>query len=70
MTMLMILLVVGFVSFSVMVVGIVALLAKAAEQGFLGIVVYFACWLLLCPIMATACIIYGLVIAADYFRTK
>lgn len=40
-------------------VGAVFLFAWAGEQGFIGVAVYFACWIFLFPFMLTASVITG-----------
>ncbi|MBY5990506.1 hypothetical protein [Ferrimonas balearica] len=40
--------------------GAMRLFAFAAEQGFIGLVVYIACWISAFPFMLTACLICGL----------
>ncbi len=42
--------------------GAVFLFAFAAEQGFVGIAAYIACWVFLFPVMLVICIIVGLFI--------
>ncbi len=39
--------------------GAVALLKWAGESGFIGVAVYFACWVFLFPLMLAGCIIAG-----------
>ena len=39
--------------------GAVSLFAFAAEQGFIGIAAYIACWVFLFPAMLIICIIVG-----------
>ena len=41
--------------------GAVILFNWASEQGFVGVAVYFACWVFLLPVMIAACIISGAV---------
>lgn len=41
-------------------VGAVVLFGFAAEQGFIGIAVYVACWVFGFPVMLVICIIVGL----------
>lgn len=43
--------------------GALFLLAWAAEQGFIGTVVYFVCWIFLFPFMLIASIITGALIS-------
>jgi hypothetical protein len=45
------------------VFGAIILFELAAEQGFLGLAAYFACWVFLFPVMLIASLIIGLVIA-------
>ena len=40
-------------------VGAVALFMLAAEQGFIGLAAYVACWVFLSPLMLIICIIIG-----------
>lgn len=40
-------------------VGAIFLLGFAAEQGFVGLAVYVACWVFLFPVMIIACLIVG-----------
>ena len=40
--------------------GAIVLFAFAAEQGFLGIAAYIACWVFFFPVMLIICIIVGL----------
>lgn len=47
---------------SIVVIGAVFVFAWANEQGFIGVAVYFACWILLFPFMLLACLITGAVI--------
>ena len=42
--------------------GAVFLFAFAAEQGFIGIAAYIACWVFFFPVMLVICIIVGLFI--------
>lgn len=44
-------------------VGAIFLFSWAAEQGFIGAAVYFACWIFLFPFMLIACIITGAIIS-------
>jgi|ERR1051326_1352571 hypothetical protein len=43
------------------VVGALRILAYAAEQGFIGIAVYAACWVFLLPVMLVASFVVGIV---------
>ena len=40
--------------------GAALLFAFAAEQGFIGLAVYVACWVFLFPVMLVICIVVGL----------
>lgn len=40
-------------------IGAVFLFAWASEQGFIGVAVYFACWIFLFPFMLVASIVTG-----------
>jgi len=51
------------VLFKYLVVGAGAAFRWASEQGFIGTVVYFACWIFLFPFMLAACVISGAVIS-------
>lgn len=42
-------------------IGAVALFALAAEQGFIGMAAYVACWVFFFPVMLGICIIFGLI---------
>jgi uncharacterized membrane protein len=44
-------------------VGAFFLFSWAAEQGFIGVAAYFACWIFLFPFMLTASVITGAVIS-------
>ena len=46
-------------------VGAIQLLAFAAEQGFVGVSVYIACWVFFFPVMLVICIIIGLFVWAN-----
>ena len=50
----------GLAGLAALIVGAVALFALAAEQGFIGLAAYFACWVFLLPIMVVASIVVGL----------
>jgi hypothetical protein len=39
--------------------GAVGLFVWASEQGFVGVAVYFGCWVFLFPLMLTGCILFG-----------
>lgn len=41
--------------------GAVVLLAFAAEQGFVGLAAYVACWVFLLPVMLVICVFVGMV---------
>ena len=43
----------------------IVLLAWAAEQGFVGIAAYIACWVFLFPVMLAACLFFGLFIPSQ-----
>ncbi len=45
--------------------GAVFLFAFAAEQGFVGIAAYIACWVFLFPVMLVICIIVGFFIMVN-----
>lgn len=51
----------GLIGLAALVLGAIALFAFAAEQGFVGLAAYVACWVFLLPIMIGACIITGLI---------
>lgn len=53
----------GFAAY--VVTGAVNLLAMASEQGFIGIIVYFAAWVFLLPVMIILCAINGWVSLSD-----
>jgi len=40
-------------------IGAAGLFFLATEQGFLGIVAYFACWIFLTPFMIAGCILFA-----------
>jgi len=42
-----------------LLVGAGGLLAWASHSGTVGVVIYFACWIFLAPLMIIGCIIYG-----------
>lgn len=52
----------AFVLFAAALAGAVALFLYAAEQGFIGVAAYIACWVLFFPVMLVIAIIVGLVI--------
>lgn len=52
----------AFILLSAAFAGAVALFGFAAEQGFVGIAAYIACWVLFFPVMLTIAIIIGLII--------
>ena len=54
-------LVIGLFLLAFLVVGAIALFAWAAQSGFIGIAVYFACWVFLFPIMLIGSIIWGII---------
>ncbi len=49
--------------FKYLVTGAIFLFAYAAEQGFIGVAAYVACWVFLFPVMLIASIITGYSIA-------
>ncbi|MEZ5813246.1 MAG: hypothetical protein R3E13_00730 [Alphaproteobacteria bacterium] len=51
----------GLIGLTALVVGAITLFAFAAEQGFIGLAAYFACWVFLLPVMLVASILVGLV---------
>mgnify|MGYP003680040802 FL=1 len=50
---------IAIVLFKYLVVGAGSLFRWASEQGFIGVAVYFACWIFLFPFMLAACVIVG-----------
>lgn len=52
----------AFVLFGAAFAGAVALFGFAAEQGFIGIAAYIACWVFFFPVMLAIAVIVGLVI--------
>lgn len=52
--------VIGLVGLAAFVLGAIGLFGYAAEQEFLGIAAYIACWVFLAPIMATISVLFGL----------
>ena len=42
-----------------LVIGAIALFVWASEAGFIGVAVYFACWVFMFPLMIIGCIIVG-----------
>ncbi len=44
-------------------IGTLFLFGWSSEQGFIGVAVYFACWIMLFPFMLAACIISGAAIS-------
>lgn len=59
------LLAIGVWLFSYIAAGAVNLFAMACEQGFIGIIVYFAAWVFLLPVMLILCAISGWLILSD-----
>lgn len=55
-------LVIGWYLLTFLVIGAIAIFAWAAESGFIGVAVYFACWVFLFPIMLIGSIIMGIII--------
>ena len=53
-------LVVAFWLICIAFVGAVALFVAAAEQGFVGVAIYIACWVFLFPAMLILCVVIGL----------
>ena len=54
---------IAIVLFKYLVVGAGSLFRWASEQGFIGVAVYFACWIFLFPFMLAACVIVGAMIS-------
>ena len=50
---------IAIVLFKYIVVGAGSLFRWASEQGFIGVAVYFACWIFLFPFMLAAHVIVG-----------
>lgn len=67
---LIILIIAGLIGLAALVLGAIALFAFAAEQGFVGLAAYVACWVFLVPIMASVCIITGLISLFLILREK
>ncbi|HEY6527084.1 MAG TPA: hypothetical protein VIZ65_00200 [Cellvibrionaceae bacterium] len=53
------LLIAGYFLIKYFFIGVVFLFVWAAEQGFIGVAAYFACWFFLFPVMLVACIVTG-----------
>ena len=47
------------------ITGAFLLFAFAAEQGFIGIAVYFACWVFILPVMLILSLVVGFVVASS-----
>lgn len=62
-----ILIVVGLIGLAALIIGALSLFAFAAEQGFIGLAVYFACWVFLLPIMVGASIVVGIIALFGHF---
>ena len=54
---------IAIVLFKYLVVGAGSLFRWASEQGFIGVAVYFACWIFLFPFMLAACVIVGAMVS-------
>ena len=52
---------IGLALLALIIIGAIALFAWAAGSGFIGVAVYFACWVFLFPIMLIGSIIMGIV---------
>jgi hypothetical protein len=50
---------VAFYLIKALFIGAIFLFAWAGEQGFIGVAVYFACWIFLFPVMLGASILSG-----------
>ena len=50
-----------------LIIGAIGLFAWAGEQGFVGLAVYFACWVFLAPVMVVGSIIFG---AIDWWSNR
>jgi hypothetical protein len=50
---------VGIILLYLLFIGAVNLLAWAGESGFIGVAIYFACWVFMFPLMIVGSIISG-----------
>jgi hypothetical protein len=58
-------LILGLALLGMVIEGAIALLAYASEQGFVGIITYFAAWVFLFPLMITLSIVIGVLSTAS-----
>ena len=54
-------LVIVFFLIKFLIRGAIILLEMAADQAFVGLAVYIACWVFMLPVMAVVCIVFGVI---------